>query len=474
MTTATLRLRGASLIARTVLLLTGLFLTTATAAIALVVSVDCGGGTGDFSTIQAAVTSLSPADPNTITVSGTCTESVFLRDFDDLRIEAAASGALVQATASSVFDIFGSESVVLSGLAMDATAGDFGVFAFGSNVRILASDISGASDTGIATIGGCVVKLGGPATGDAVTVHDNPIGIFASESELHLLGRVTIENSTENAMILSRSDVFSRGRDVGNTIRNNGAGIVALEGGQVSFNGLNTIDNNGPYGVFVRGQKHVVFSGYPVASLGPPFFGTTLSNHTVWGVVVASSRLDFLGPEDWLVHTVSNNGAAPIAQNAGIWIGNHAEARLRNVAIHDNSGHGVHASLGAYVNLLDTSISNNRRHGVLLSWNATGELGSVSIADGTKIGPNVTITGNGRKAIRCTTDSVLAGDRTGISPISCNNGGARGFTSDSAALGVENANESSAGLPDSVELEDRALARSAVLEVYAERRLAAQ
>jgi len=469
MTTESLNLRPTSPIARTTLLLTGLFVVTATAAMAVSVTVDCDGGAADFPTIQAAVDSLPLADLNIITVAGTCVESVFVNNFADLRVEAVAAGATVQGTASSVFDIVGSESVRLSGLTMDATAGNSGVLVVDSNVWIVRSDISRAGDTGIATIVGGEVNLGGPAVGDAVVVHDNVLGIFASESKLNLLGRVTIENNTEGAIIFNQAEGSSSGRDVGNTIRNNGAGISVVHGGLLSFRGLNTIENNGAYGLLAVAPERVVFSA---SSSGPPFYGTTIRDHSVWGIVATATQLDFHGVDQYLVHAVENNGAPPYAMDAGIWLGRHAEARLRNMTIDNNFGPGVHGTLGSYVNLFNTSISNNSRHGVLLSWNTTGDLGSFSL-DGTTIGPNVTITGNRGRAIQCTEDSVLAGDRAGISPIRCGRGGRRS-ASETDRSEVEDSEETFAGLPDYLELEQRILDRSSALEAYAERLLAAR
>jgi len=445
-----------------------LFALSATAVRAASVTVDCDGGAADFATIQAAVNSLTPSDFNTITVGGTCTESVSISSFDNLAVQAVAGGASVLATSTSVFDIFDSPSVRLSGLTMDAGGGEYGVFAFESAVSITGSSVTGASDTGVVALLEAEVNLGGINPGDGVTIHDNLFGAFASRGELNLRGQVTIEDNTEDALIYSVSEGTHIGRDLGNTIRNNGAGVTVLDGGQVRFSGLHTIENNGPYGLFAQRPDRVVFSAYPGSSSGPPFYGTAIRNHAVWGVIVVSTRLDFFGPDEQLIHSVNNNGAAPYAKDAGVWVGRQAEARLRNMTIDDNYGHGVHGTLGAYVNLLNTSINNNDRHGVRLSWNTTGDLGSFSILDGTQVGPNMTITGNGKKAIKCAKTSVLAGDRSGISPIACDD--ISGFGADMPGLsgGLEEPDEASGGFGPALDMDERVLDRSRAIEAYAE------
>jgi len=434
---------------------------------AAAVTVDCDGGPADFATLQAAVNSLTPADGNSITVTGTCIESVSINNFESLNI-GSTSGATVQGTVVSAIDIFNSPFVFITGVSIDASAVEYGVFVSDSILLMRDGDISGATEIGVLALTDAEVGLGGQDPADAVTINNNLAGAFASRAELDLLGHVTIEDNTEDALLYSGAEGVSIGRDVGNTIRNNGLGVTAVDGGQVRFSGLHTIDNNGPYGVFALRPERVVFSGYPGSSSGPPFYGATISNHDVWGVVAVSTRLDFFGPAENLVHTVSGNGTAPYAKDAGVWIGRQAEARLRNITIDGNYGHGVHGTLGAYVNLLNTSINNNDRHGVRLSWNSTGDLGSFSILDGTTIGPNVTASGNGKKAIKCAKGSVLAGNRTGISPIVCDDpdGGGSPFAAGSDEDGT------SAGLGVQLDIERRVDARREAAESRA-RKLAA-
>ena len=75
-------------------------LTLLPAARAADVQVVCpGGGPGAFPSITAALNTLNPIDANTITVSGTCVENIFIANFERLVIQ-SAPGQTATITAS--------------------------------------------------------------------------------------------------------------------------------------------------------------------------------------------------------------------------------------------------------------------------------------------------------------------------------------------------------------------------------------
>jgi hypothetical protein len=76
---------------RTVFLLTLFLMVWLCPAQATDVTVGCAGGIGgQFSSINDALNSLDQFGPHTITVSGTCTENLFIHDRNGITIIAAA------------------------------------------------------------------------------------------------------------------------------------------------------------------------------------------------------------------------------------------------------------------------------------------------------------------------------------------------------------------------------------------------
>lgn len=78
-----------------------------------------GGAPGAYSSISGALSALDPHGPNTITVSGTCVENIFIDKFERLFIQ-AAPGQTATITAADpsriVFNTFQSTGILLSGL----------------------------------------------------------------------------------------------------------------------------------------------------------------------------------------------------------------------------------------------------------------------------------------------------------------------------------------------------------------------
>src|SRR5260370_13088098 len=78
-----------------------------------------GGGPGAYPSINAALKVLDSQGPNSITVTGTCTENIFLDKRERLVIQAAPGQAATIVAADPtaiVLQTFGSQGVVLSGL----------------------------------------------------------------------------------------------------------------------------------------------------------------------------------------------------------------------------------------------------------------------------------------------------------------------------------------------------------------------
>ena len=393
----------------------------ATSINALTVTVDCDGGTADYPTIQAAVHALDPASLHTIQVAGRCEEGVLIRDFLSLTIDGGAGMATVEASGGVAFFMLDS-TVDLENLTITAPDGGAGVYASASDVEIRGSSVS-ATFEGVVAFSGASVRLGGPNPGDAVVLSDCELGaaVTGDASRLRFEGQVTVENNADAVAVTGGGATF-QGRDIGNTIRNNNRGLLVTGVGVLGLSGLNDIDANGAYGIFALRGGQLGINSFSTTSNLPPYFGTTIRNHEVWGILSVGGNVLFGSSGDSLTHAILGNGSAPLTRDAGVYVIRPGETRLRNVTIADNLGPGVHATRGAYVNLLRATISGNSGHGMLLAWNSTGDLGSFDL-EGDDVAPEVVVTGNRGDAIRCIQDSVLAGDRSGIAPIRCNTPG---------------------------------------------------
>jgi hypothetical protein len=140
-----------------------------TAAQAANVTVDCSGATpGAFSSITAALNTLSLQGPNGITVTGTCTENVFIGSREFLSIQAApGQTATINAADQSgiVLQTFTSHNILLIGLVLQG--GQNGLLAGISDVDVQGCTIQNNSRDGV------VVQVGSVLTIENSTIQNN-------------------------------------------------------------------------------------------------------------------------------------------------------------------------------------------------------------------------------------------------------------------------------------------------------------
>lgn len=217
---------------------------------AATLSVNCGGAYG-LTSINAALQVLKnseePLGPNTINVSGACSENVLIRNMDQLAIKGLNGGSVSDASAGTldVIDVRNSR-VTITGLTID-----------GEN---------GGSFDGVDCEQGSHCTL----IGNTIQGGLHAVSVWALSSALIVGG--TLQNNTANG-ILARGDVYA----VGVKIQGNPVGALVLRGGRlqagvadpsffpVSTASPTTIANNGA-GVQVTEGAEFTCSGCLIES----------------------------------------------------------------------------------------------------------------------------------------------------------------------------------------------------------------
>ncbi len=373
-------------------LLAAAFLLTGSAG-AADLTVDCDLG----ESLQAAVDSLDFAGPNSITLTGTCTENVQIEGRRNLLI-AAPDGqtATLQAADSTLatLRLIAAQNILLRRLVI--RGGRWGILAGRASETLLSECTLENNVEGMFIIDNSLAGLV-----DGTAVRNNGTGLSAATNASFIIREgVIIENNTGLAVQL-----FSAAAAIvnGNTIRNNGAGVNALHRSSVEFSGENTVQNNGAFGLQVAQNSVANFSTIP-AFMGSPGV-TTIEGHTVVGLnVVNGGTVTFAGP-----HKVRNNGTATQALRSGIRVGRNSFLTTGGgTEITNNVGPGVRAELDAVLTFVATTITGNTEEGVRVI-----RLSSADFISGNAI------TGNGGASISCDTTSLVVGDVSGIENVQC-------------------------------------------------------
>ena len=376
-------------------ILLSLFLLPA-AARATDVTVGCPG-----QSINTALAALPQNGPNTITVTGTCNESVSITDVRSLTIIAGSGGAkIVQPQDSDTFDIARSQNIVLQGLEIAGVPGS----TLGSGG--IGVGIYEASDVHIL---GC-------------DIHDNEgDGINVNGRSLLFVNSTNIHNNTPNSGLdVSDSDVNVRAT----TIQNNGCvhgspacgsfggiGVFAARNAVVSLRQNTVIQNNGDIGILARLLSTVALDA------NGPNQTTLIQGHDINGIFVQEGAHLLVGGTT----LIQGNGGACPSETAfpcgGLVATENSTVEMRGVAtITGNHGAGILVEQGANVHLGGAvTVSNNSGDGVHIQ--------SISIGDFTPIpgsgSSTNTITGNGGASVFCDARSLAIGNLTGFANVRC-------------------------------------------------------
>jgi hypothetical protein len=273
-------------------LLVAAFLTAATTAHAITLTVNCGQKEG-LSSIGAALTVLQgpllAAGPNTIKVSGSCHENLFITGMDLLTIAGTNGASLTDASAGAldVVNIRGSR-VTITGMNIDGQSGQ-------------------VNDTIDCGLGSQCTLIGNTLNGGA-----DVVGVYNLSTAL-IVGGV-IQNGTSDG-IFTNSDVAAYGVK----IQGNPVGAVVRTGGRLR---LSVADP----------------ATFPQLFQSPT--PTTVSNNSGDGIDVSSGEFSCTGC------VVENNSGDGIHADvsAAVTLG---QANLQNgtsvhLAVTLNAGHGVY------------------------------------------------------------------------------------------------------------------------------------
>lgn len=378
------------------------FLTVASYAAS--VTVGCpGGAPGDYPTITAALGALDLDGPHTISVSGTCTESVLLRGRERIVIQGPAT--VIGAGNQPAFTIRGGDDLTLRNL---VTRGLFTAISIANNadVTLLGITAENAGNFALDVFGGASVALGGANAADAVTLRNSGMGMRCESCVAFLAGWVTIENHIGAAgLVIEGGRVEGIGqRPASPSGPTQGGPIVvrnnALNGVSVSNRGVfelaraNMIQNNGLSGIILNdGAANLIGSFTP----GGTPMGTAIEGNQRNAVsVLFNSTLRASGP-----NVFQNNGNAGVPFSGGVSATHSSMVFLTGGTISGSTGPGVSADALTTVRLDAMTIHDGVRltHGSALESIGNNDVPAPSIA--------------------CDGTSIVFGDFAGVAPFEC-------------------------------------------------------
>ena len=352
------------------------------------VTVGCPGGSGGtYPSINAALAAIGAIGPSTITVTGTCNESVGLFKARSITIVAPVAGGA------------GSGGATIVGL-QDNDTFDIGLLSQDITLQNLEIRGNPASSFGF----GVSIFTNSQANIFSCNIHDNPDGgVSADSSSQVALKNTTLQNSSNGDGLDVTND--STADMVSTTIQNNaGDGIFVFSRSGIVIRRKNLIQNNAAgVGIFAADSSKV-----QMQTADPALF-TTIQGHNQNGIQLGDQVMLRMGGGP---HTIQNNGSAcPTDPTCGgIFAIRNSTMRLASGNISGNQGSGIAVEQLADLGLDNATVSNNTGDGVHIRRISVGQFGSVA--------PN-TITGNGGASIFCDTTSLVVGDLSTFSKIAC-------------------------------------------------------
>lgn len=316
------------------------------------VSVDCAAG----QTVQQAIDTADPAQPLTVTISGTCTESVeFFRD--NVTLQAAASGGAI---------------------ASPPGRGGPALTVEGRNVSLQSLALTGNGAPSLVTASGATVH-----TSD---LHVMGGGVNAGESSTLDLENVTIDNC-QNAGLGAGAGatVFVDGGSItgcgvkastGATVflRNGvsvtGARLVGADastGGSIVVEGA-TLSNAGNWGALAEGGGNIVVEGPDSVVSGNGFAGVQAvdGGTATIGVQAHVSGNGIGAGASSGGHLVIREGAV-VEHNTGAGVRLTGASTLSmdgQAVIQNNGGDGVSLSDTSVATFLEYTVTGNTGHGI--------------------------------------------------------------------------------------------------------------
>jgi hypothetical protein len=357
----------------------------AAAAGAVAVAVDCSAG----ETIAAALA--LPAGSLTITVVGTCDESVVVARND---VTLTGTGTLAGPSASvNTLTITGDRAVV-DGLTL--TGGRNGVTVAGGGRAVLRNcTVQGAGRTGV------VFFQGGNGTVENCTIQGSGRDGVAIEGAAATIIHTTITGNDRMGVTVTNGGSARIGLDNTNALPatpttvsgNAGAGLFVTVGGQAFVAGT-TISGNGLPGTqSIRDGVHIFQA--TVDLMG----SNTISANAAHGVNVIGGRVligdTVVGIPGGILNTITGNGAL-VANSNGVSAFLNATVDIRGADISGNTGNGVGLNAQSSARVTGATINDNTGNGIGLTNGSGLILGGSGLA-------NPVATGNGGGfALGCT------------------------------------------------------------------------
>jgi len=212
------------------------------------VQVHCGASA---SGINAALSHLNPAGPNTIVVSGTCNENVVIQSFDRLTLQAAGSGATINDVSGGnnpTVAILDSQRILIQGFTINGGSpgilcGDYSLCRFSGNT------VQTAVDNG-------VIVSRSKSSFDGDTIQNNGFrGLVLREQSSAVIAGVMLQgNPNAGADVHDGSFLYS----LAAAVQNNGFGLRAEE--STLRIEVSTISNNSLDGVQLQEESNAWFS----------------------------------------------------------------------------------------------------------------------------------------------------------------------------------------------------------------------
>jgi hypothetical protein len=316
------------------------------------VTVDCGAG----ETVQQAIDTADPAQPLTVTISGSCTESVAVFR-DNVTLQAAASGG---------------------GIASPSGGGGPALTVGGRDVSLQSLALAGNGAPSLVTASGATVQT--------TDLHVTGDGVIAGESSSLSLADITIDNC-QNAGVSANNGatVYLYGGSLkgcgvkaltgGSMFLRNGVsvtdarlvGVDASNGGSIAIDSA-TISNDGNWGAFAEGGGSIVVEGADTVVSGNTFAGVEADDG---GTVTIGVQAHVSGNGTGASaisggHLVIREGAV-VEHNTGVGIRLAGASTLSingQAVVQNNGGDGISLSDTSVATFLESTITGNTGHGI--------------------------------------------------------------------------------------------------------------
>jgi len=371
------------------------FLLVAFAGVLPAADVDCPG-----ESINDYLAGLVKTGPNTVSISGTCTESVNVDGFKDLTLNGPA---VIQPVAGSyALRITGSEGVGINGLTFQGPCT--------TSAQPTGLPLVSVSRSSNVRFGGCTIEK---SAGTGLQVDDSlAVEVWPGAIQDNC-GTGMAVNGASTASV----GFWGFGEWSDTYVQRNGAGLSIDRGAEVWVIHSATIQENRGSGVSLSRDSHMVG-----CCTGPEYTGPKFLNNEGWGIAASTGSVVQLWGKNliegnrgggvsfnasqgemWGGTVIQDNGDPDDdIPNAGIDVAMNSSATFDSIVV-DNNDHGISVYMNSSVGICSPTISGNPRRGIEMSLSSTGHIWCPG-----------TLTGNGGADVLCDTTSSLAGNKDAI------------------------------------------------------------